>query len=136
MSLFSLTGRRSQPQPDPTRTKAPAQQGGFSGLRDVCAQALNAIKSARPSVAAERREQEQSQSMHRQSPEPVHHDPFVARTLDPNCGKLGGRGSGAQSNARVEATRPGTSGRVGGPAVSPPRQNYVPGEMRFPKTLD
>ena len=114
--FYGLTNRRAEPQ------SVGGLPNGFRRLTSVFNEALNAIKAARPSVAAERREQEFTQGIYPQSPPPVHHDPFVARTLDPNNGALGGRGSGHQGNAPVQATRPGTSGRVGGPATSPPRQ--------------
>jgi hypothetical protein len=106
MSLFALSNRK--PNPDP--------HGGFRGLKDACQQALDMIRGARPSVEMDRRVQEQTQGIYPQSPRPVHHDP--------------------RSNAPVQATRPGTNGRVGGPAQQmSARPSYVP-PTTFPKTLD
>jgi hypothetical protein len=118
MSFFGLT--RHSVQPDPMVAPADSKQPGRATARltDVFNDALDAIRSARPAVAAERREQERSQGLYPQAPPPRH------------------QGSGHNANTPVQPTRPGSSGRVGGPSVTYPRQqNYAP-PTTFPKTLD
>jgi hypothetical protein len=136
MSFFGLTGRTVQPDPMVAHadTKKP---GPTEKIANLFNGALDLIRAARPSVIAERKEQERSQGLYPYSPAPRHMLPM--EQADPANGRLGGRGSGGGSvNTRVEPTRPGTSGRVGGPSVSPPRKPlsvYMP-STTFPKTLD
>ena len=135
MSFFGLTRRTVQPDPvvAPADTKKPDATGK---LANVFNDALDAIRAARPSVAAERREQERTQGIYPQSPAPRHQLPM--EQPDPAGGRLGGHGSGHNANTPVHATRPGTTGRVGGASVSPPRKTlsaYVP-STTFPKALD
>lgn len=110
MSFFGLTRRTVQPDPmvAPADTKKPDATGK---LANVFNYALDAIRAARPSVAAERREQERTRGIYPQSPAPRHQLPM--EQPDPAGGRLGGRGSGHTKTLSV----------------------YVP-STTFPKALD
>jgi hypothetical protein len=132
--FYGLTNRKSEPD---STGGAP---NGFRRLADTWAQALASIKAARPSIAAERREQESTQ-FHPLSPEPDHKDPFIAQPRQEEAygGRLGGQGSGHQANTPVQRTMPGPTGRVSTPSTTYARQPlsiYAPPSYQFPKTLD
>ena len=132
MAFFQLTRRTAEP----SAPSHPAQ-GGYSALKSLCSGVMDAIKSARPYVAAHTDLHERIQSSIPLNERPNYGDPTYPERPDPADGKLGGRGSGHQGNEYVGPTRPGTSGRVGGTAQQySGRYNPVPTTTRFPPTLD